>query len=282
MANILANSTRLASTPGMLAVYYEWFIEKYFYSGQPWLKGINDTQIGGLASFSEYWTFYKGIPESEAKLMENCLKASAGKSLAIDVGANIGFFTVALSSLGYSQVHSFEPIPQTFEVLKSNIINNGLSEGVFLNRLAIGDLKGTIDFEVFDKSPAINRMIPSNGKEYRSRKVQRVPTLTLDEYCARHNINKIDFLKIDVEGMEPLVIEGAKDIFKKRQASKILLEICPANLNNAGFSLTEIYAMMLDIGYHPHRLTNRGEVGKYLSLSEINNIVLENIVLIPQ
>lgn len=285
MKNALTNATRLVSTPGMIGAYFDWVSKKVFSNNSPPIRSVNGTSIVGFPSFSEYWAFYNGLPEAEEKLLRNCLSNANCNSVAIDIGANLGIFTVALANLGYSHVHAFEPIPDTFKKLISNIERNNLMKQVHLNCSAIGKEEGLAEFKIFEKSPAINRMVAIQENQQTSMPkdslISNVEVVSLDEYCSDHNIDQIDFLKIDVEGMEPLVVVGAKDIFSQKRALMVLIEICPSNLNELGFSVSMLNDLFEEIDYKPYRLTKNGEVGKRLFLKDLEAIRLENVVLLP-
>jgi hypothetical protein len=127
MSNILANVKTLVSTPGMLNAYSNWFLNRQLFGKTPSINCTSKTKISGWLNFSEYWSFSQGIPQAEKLLMKKCFcNLSNQKTVAIDIGANIGLFTVTLSDVGYSNIHSFEPVPQTFSRLETNVKNNQL------------------------------------------------------------------------------------------------------------------------------------------------------------
>lgn len=280
ICNTVKNVRRVMLTPGMLTAYLSWVSSKYLLNKPPSINCVNDTNLSGLASFSEYWTFFKGIPESEKRLMENSLNRSPANGIAIDIGANVGFFTVALGSIGYSQVHSFEPVPETFSILSKNIEVNGLKEKTVVNCLGVSDDEGYIEFKLFEKSPAINRL--ANSNDLKTGKTQKVSVVRLDDYCLSENIERIDFLKIDVEGMENLVLKGAQKLLSSQRVSLVLIEICPSNLSNLGFNVCEIHNTLSSFGYEIYRVGSDGNLSEKLSLSELEGIKLENVAAIPQ
>lgn len=282
MSKILENTKRLVTTPGMFNAYCNWLIARRLSNHGPALSCTPDSKITGWLNFSEYWSFHHGVPEAEKLLMQKCLnRGNQEKTVAIDIGANLGLFSVVLASIGYDQIHAFEPVPQTFARLKSNVVNNQFLEKVKLNCTAIGSEEGFIEFQIFDNSPAINRIVKSNQQQEKTTRIQKVTVTTLDQYCAEHDINKIDFLKIDVEGMEPLVIQGSENILKNKRVSTILLEICPANLKISGSSISELYESILKLGYLPHLLLTNGDIGKVLKLEHLQTMTLANVVVIP-
>lgn len=283
-ASLLGKTQKVLTTPGMLNAYTRWFFHQFVLTNRPALCVTSNTQICTWLNFSEYWSFRHGIPQSEKVFIEKCLnKTNSRPSVAIDIGANIGLFTIFLAELGYSQVHAFEPVPQTFDRLKLNLASNQLLEKVKLNCIALGSQEGFVEFQIFEKSPAINRFIsPSDRNLQNNYSLKRVTVNTLDRYCDDNHIDKIDFLKIDVEGMEPLVVQGAYNILTKKGVSNILMEICPANLENAGTDINQLYNSLIKVGYFPHILLENGEIGEKLAVEDLKKMRLANVVVIPE
>jgi hypothetical protein len=131
-------------------------------------------------------------------------------------------------------------------------------------------------------SPGTNRIDTNRSSGNRPHmSIQQVPVVSLDFYCEQLGIGRIDFLKIDVEGMEPFVLKGAKRLLCNRLVHSILIEICPANLSEAGFSASGLYDQILRLGYRPFSLAKNGLVGEPMSCAELSAITLGNVVLLP-
>ena len=140
----------------------------------------------------------------------------------IDVGGYLGSYTILMSMLvGESgQVHTFEPDPVAFPLLQDNIQKNKL-ENIFLNELALSEENGKISLisrNFFGHSGSSIEDI-RKGNNYVETLVN---TVTLDDYCKVHSITP-DFIKIDVEGGESKVLNGAKNTINTH-APKIILE----------------------------------------------------------
>lgn len=202
--------------------------------------------------------------------------------VAIDIGANIGAFTCLLASTG-AQVHAFEPIPDTFCRMKANVKINHLLGNCHLNCLAVGKNSDLVTFRVQDNSPATNRLDVSGQTAAGGEKVsnQTVASIDLDSYCRRAEIKKIEFCKIDVEGMEPLVLQGARQLMTEKRIAAILIEICPGNLRSVGLSPADLYREFEIARYSPYVLNDNGQPGAKLSLAEIEAMSLANVVLLP-
>ena len=179
-------------------------------------------------------------------------------------------------------VHSFEPIPDTYCRLKRNVASNSLSERCVLNCLAVGKRLRVRDVQSI-RVTRHNRIHSQQKRSVTGRMshFNQVPTVSLDSYCEKLGITGIDFLKIDVEGMEPNVLDGAVRLLASKLVHSILIEICPLNLIEAGFSTTDLYDKILVLGYHPFSLAQDGTVGSPMSCFELSAITLGNVLLLP-
>jgi len=266
----------------MLSAYVRWVGTKLF-SGRPPLLSLPDgARLGGWLSFSEYWSFQSIMPEAERRFVDRCLAGKArGNGTAFDVGANVGAFTCQIASLGHA-VHAFEPVPETFCRLKNNVRFNGLLDRAHLNCLAVGKEQGLVTFHIEDNSPATNRMEMSSQNQIgKAINTQVVAAIDLDGYCKSQGVKFIDFLKIDVEGMEPYVLQGARTLLNERRIAAILIEICPVNLRSVGLSPADLYREFETVRYSPHALNGDGRPGAKLAFAEIEAMSLANIVLLP-
>jgi len=141
----------------------------------------------------------------------------------LDIGAHAGYFTLMMAAMvGPSgQVHSFEPSPHTFRLLKKNVKRNKLSN-VVVNKRAVSNNSGERVFHTYYNDRAAYATF---GKPPHPGSMQiTVKTLTLDEYVAESNIPKIDLMKIDVEGAEPLVVDGGRGLFGREDAPMLIFE----------------------------------------------------------
>jgi FkbM family methyltransferase len=277
----LKNAKTLVSNPAMRSAYLRWTLAKLTFSQRPRLKLNKNVSLGGWLNFSEYWSFHDAVPEPERRFMQQCMQSSRGKAVAFDVGANIGAFTCLLPSLGAGEVHAFEPILETFCRLKDNVAANRLLGVCQLNCLAVGRGWELVTFSIQKHDPAENHLAIANDKSPGGS--QRVATISLDAYCQSAGIEKIDFLKVDVEGMEPYVLQGAHGLLVGRKVSAILIEVFPPNLRQVGLTPESLFKEIINVGYAPYELCADGRPGRMLGLSDIETIALGkgNVVLFP-
>lgn len=137
--------------------------------------------------------------------------------VVVDLGANIGAFTLLAASMGAQKVIAVEPEPDNMELLKKNIGNNyvvGTCEVIFDERGVGGNNTSAVIVGRHGDSfiqPEMGGIVPPDEKQ------TQVDIITLDQLFQDHNLEHIDCLKIDIEGMEGEVI---------RNASKETMQLC--------------------------------------------------------
>jgi FkbM family methyltransferase len=147
----------------------------------------------------------------------------------IDVGANIGGFTVPFSKYA-RKVHAFEPIPETADQLDYNLAQNGVTN-VVVHRVGLSDTTG-----VLYPHRAPDAGSTSLGAKQVSQSDETVPVTTLDDCFGS---TKISFMKIDVEGMEVSVLRGGKK-FIAASRPVIFFEIQKGNMEAYGTSFAAL------------------------------------------
>lgn len=133
--------------------------------------------------------------------------------IIFDVGANIGTFTSWMAkTYAKGKIYSFEPQRLVFQMICGNMAINNI-DNVYLFNLALGKENKTIELEEpdyfknedFGTFSIAKQMIPS-----KSNYTSIVDVVTLDSFVEKQKINRIDFLKIDAEGMDLDVLVGAR------------------------------------------------------------------------
>lgn len=139
-------------------------------------------------------------------------------SIVIDVGANFGTHTLALAKHA-GKVFAFEPQRPIYNILVGNVAINSLYN-VYCYQLAVGDKPGKIEIPQYDYSKSMDFGAVEFGSQQRypvdqqrMKSVEWAQMVTLDGL----NFPKADMIKIDVEGMEQQVLDGALNIIKDKQ-----------------------------------------------------------------
>lgn len=137
----------------------------------------------------------------------------------IDVGANVGAFTEAiLSARKNVTAYLFEPVPQYFQWLISKFSK---FSNVIINNLALSDEKGSFSMWIDTDNLGWNTMI----SEKTSSNMQEIliEAIEFDNYVKKNNIQKIDVIKIDVEGAEFKVLKGMKNTLLSLDKKPVIL-----------------------------------------------------------
>ncbi|MBL7817131.1 MAG: FkbM family methyltransferase [Saprospiraceae bacterium] len=160
----------------------------------------------------------------------------------LDIGANIGLFSLLGSKLvgNGGRIISFEPSKKTFDACSANLALNGCTN-VTVEQLALGDTEGGIFMGNADND-ALNFVDPNNAKG------EQVRLTTLDNYLKINNIQKVDFIKIDIEGAEYLCFKGAIELLTTHKP-KIIMECNERWCKRFGYSVFELLSFLSQFGY---------------------------------
>ncbi len=207
------------------------------------------------------------------KFLESVLKPG---DVFLDVGSNIGVYAMcaarAVKSEG--QVHCFEPLEDNLEILHKNIKISNFSSFVTVNNFGLLDSKSTFYFKKPKKGGHGCGMFV--GKSNESGKMERVVKLetdTLDNYVQHNRINKIDFIKIDVEGAEMAVLKGGLVTLDKLKPRYFQIEFgVPHETSmDAGVSPQKIFSFFIDRGYKASYFTSSKKSLKYNEIDSVIN-----------
>jgi FkbM family methyltransferase len=162
-----------------------------------------------------------------------------------DIGANVGFYSLLASTLvGTGKVFAFEPNPNTCSKLQESIKLNKIKNINVLNE-GLGDYNGQIELHL---PTSIGNETGTMVKTEWGKSII-VPVNTLDCICNKFSIDKIDYLKIDVDGFEPNVFKGAKYLFKERKIKVIQSEFSDYWLKQNGSSPSLLYNYIINQGF---------------------------------
>jgi FkbM family methyltransferase len=188
-----------------------------------------------------------------------------GKEVVVfDVGANIGGYSTELSKLFSSNatIYSFEPSKKTFATLKRNVRKY---PNINIYNFGFSDKKSKLilysDKKVSGLASVYNRRLKHFGIKMNFK--ENIKTKTIDSFCIEKNITHINFLKIDVEGHELKVLEGAKKILQNKGIDYIQFEFGGCNIDSRTF-LQDFFYLFGD-NYQIYRVLKNGlyNLGKY-------------------
>ncbi|MBK9045322.1 MAG: FkbM family methyltransferase [Bacteroidetes bacterium] len=168
--------------------------------------------------------------------------------IVLDIGSNIGFYSVRLAQLTGSKgaVHCFEPDRDNFKHLKDAVQH---LKHVHLNNAAVSDKDGELTIYT-------SHRLNVDHRTYKPEKYEgeyQVKCIAIDNYLKADT--RVDFIKMDIQGAEVLALKGMEQLLKRSEKLAILSEFAPAFLEGckAG-SASEMIPWLSDVGYATYKI----------------------------
>lgn len=197
----------------------------------------------------------------ELLIQATVLERTAGRNpVFFDVGANIGEWTLALLRRSRSSkpsrisIHAFEPCDGTRQTLTEVLRSNDPDRSVTIVPVALSNASGSRSFYVIGSGAGRNSLYPN---ETTATTVENVDTATLDEYCAQNHIERIALLKIDTEGHDMNVMEGAKGLLADQRIAVVQFEYNHLWVSARRY-LKDVFEFATPLGYTVAKITPSG------------------------
>lgn len=221
----------------------------------------------------------------------NCYSDSNGEKLiaeeliksggtVFDVGASIGEWSqLVLAKRGRVKLYAFEPIPTIFAKLEGNIKYSR----AILSNIALSDAVGSRQFVFYNRDNKIAELSGFFQRPIVETNFTVNPTFitvktdTIDHFCAENKIDHIDFLKIDTEGAELMVLRGGARMLGNKQIDIIQFEYGGTYLDS-GASLKEMYQLLSQSGYSLFRIAPDGLISIPEWSDELENYQYSNYI----
>jgi FkbM family methyltransferase len=208
-------------------------------------------------------SIYLGVFEpSESAQVRRYLKP--GMTFA-DVGANVGYYTLlAAAAVGRAgRVLAFEPSPYAFGRLAEAVSRNGLSN-VRAVPFGLGEAEGT---RLLAMPEAPGNHTPSMVPRGEGRPLE-VAVRRLDDCLAEWRVERVDLMKLDVEGFEPNVVEGALGYITRGRVGALLCEFNSHWLERNGTNSEEFFRRLTGLGFRP-----AGRPPRFAETATIQNVL---------
>lgn len=162
-----------------------------------------------------------------------------------DVGANLGYYTVRFSRLvgPAGRVHAFEPSPRYRGRLLDHLRRNGC-ENVSVSEYALSDRGGEERLYGDDVSASMHWVHDGRPPSVE----ESIKLKTLDAYAAEAGLERLDFVKVDIDGHEPRFVAGARETLRRFRPT-ILMEFAQLNLLTAGTDVEQLAGQLSALGY---------------------------------
>ncbi|MFN3975386.1 MAG: FkbM family methyltransferase [Dehalococcoidia bacterium] len=212
----------------------------------PWHKG---TRVILYPDNSIYRSLFYGrlYEPNEMAFLESTLKQGG---VFVDVGANIGLYSLFASRLvGESGVVlALEPSEREFHRLQENIVLNR-AQNIRARRVAASNEIGAVSLMVASgETPGLNSLGPFGLEGTVLDHVETVPAKPLDTLVEEESLQRVDFIKIDVEGAELKVLQGAQGVLHRFRPT-LLVELQDRTLRMQGATAQQVWDFLVDRGY---------------------------------
>lgn len=199
--------------------------------------------------------------------------------VVMDVGANVGLVSILLlkAEPELERIYAFEPLPDTFAKMKHNLLLNGLPKKINPVNVGMSDKQGSFDFflpgenEAASMQPNMDEFYMQESVDGRYTGVKKMykvqcKVTTLDEFVAENNIDRVNFIKIDVEGNEKNVLLGGINLLK-RYHPVIYTEMLRKHAARFGYHPNEIIDYMKSLDYGCYSYQN-GKLEPFVEMTD--------------
>ena len=185
-----------------------------------------------------------GFEDTEAAFIQRRLQCIGSGAVVLDIGANIGLHSLRAARLPeVCRVFAFEPGRSTFAMLKRNITRNALAGKIYAYPLAVAEYTGRAQFH-FCADDAYSSLTPDDRRPVQQ--TYEVAVTNIDEWLLANAVERVDLIKIDVEGSESAVIAGAQAALCQYKP-ELIVEIYEGNRSN--FSAVGLIEKICSLGY---------------------------------
>jgi FkbM family methyltransferase len=226
-----------------------------------------------LSEMLQRQLYFFGTYFLEEQILNCWTRAAKEAEVIFDVGANSGIYSLAaLASQPNAVVHAFEPTPEIAARLRQTAQLNRL-DNLIVHEVAVMRSSGKAMLRRYRGGSGANEGMNYIAGETGERGVERVQTICLDDFCRDHRIAYIDLLKIDVQGNEHSVLQGAEGLIKLGLLGTVVMELNWADNVDVGCPATQSVRLLAEAGYRfasPAHHDSWREAGNWLrSLGDI-------------
>ena len=190
---------------------------------------------------------------------ESCahwIRLARESKIIFDIGANVGLYSLlAARANPQSEIYAFEPTPEVAAILSGNIELNRV-QNISVEPMAVGSSDRRGFLRLCAGSDGSNEGMNYLAGGRRDDSDLPVDVVSLDSYCQHHDIERIDLIKMDIEGGEYEALLGAQGLLQKQAIGCIFLELAEWAAERSGHSTYAIKRLLIDAGYRLFRLSS--------------------------
>jgi len=218
--------------------------------------------------FSIYWS---GFHEFHEFLFLN--KFLKKHMVFVDIGANLGEYSLfAAKRVRDGKVLAFEPLPKMIKLLEENVSLNHF-QNVQIFTYGLSSKEGVLPIhEIENAHEGLSTFFPG---EQKSKNAFEVHLKVFDAEFEGMGVDRIDFIKMDIEGGELGALQGARKTIEKFRPV-VMVEINQQTYHAAGYTIDDVYKFFSSLAYSPFEINKQGDL-----VSTSRRPVLDNIVFQP-
>lgn len=206
-----------------------------------------------------------------------CLVKSAPSNVFYDIGGNYGYYTLLLAP-EVEQVHVFEPVSSTLEVLRMNVERNHLNN-VTVHGVGLADASGTAEIRLFSSSGNNSLFDVTAGATVRRIGTEAIRLETLDGLVFDHGLPTPGLIKMDVEGAELRVLQGARQVLRQFHPT-LIMEFYGPHFEKAGYSSADVVDELLAAGYAIYGVSETADDKRLHKLADFSFLQIGTLIAI--
>jgi len=209
---------------------------------------VNPRAKGPMRTAFRGYVRSRGKEKLTTQLFKQAVKEGG---TVVDMGANIGYFTLLAARLAGKEgkVYAFEPEPHNYEMILKNLALNGY-ENVVPMQKAVSNAAGTVKLYVSSKDVGAHTLRQHHDKrqfdEKESGEFVEVEAVIPDEFF-KDKKHPIDVIKMDIEGAEMAAISGMDRVIRENKNLKMFIEFYPSAIREMGYSPEELVDKLLNV-----------------------------------
>lgn len=168
---------------------------------------------------------------SEARVTEYIQSIVTPGMVVLDVGAHVGYYSLMLADLAgpTGRLFAFEPEPANRDILEKNVALNNFTNTTIVGK-AVGASGGMLRLHLAPENTGGHTVYPAPGHN----RTIEVAVVTIDEYLQSVSADRVDFIKMDIEGYEHRALQGMERTLARATRQRIVMEYSPLMLRRAG------------------------------------------------
>jgi len=215
---------------------------------------VRDLRLTANVTDFVFSGIYFGAVPYEPRLTQYFVDHLRPGGVFVDVGANCGYFSMLAAGLVGSsgRVFSFEPNPPVFQELAEHLERNGLRERVRTFPLALGDRAGSASLFVTSQHSGLSTLVSDSvvaAGAFGQPTAVQIKTVMFDAWREEQSVDRVDLMKIDVEGFEAQVLAGMVQSLRARRIARL---VCETKWDGPA------HRLLVECGFKPVTLENVG------------------------